>query len=83
MEFKPMGGFPPIKRKNQQLPIKKLDTRGFVSTNIVSIGNILNTTKKEDFISFDDNDGTNSDNMMSRFFSTPNEYSIIDEKLLN
>ena len=78
MNFKPMGGFPPIKKKDLQTPSKKLDTRGFVSTNIVNIGSILNSTKKDDFITFNDD---MENGIIDHIYTSPNEYSIIDEKL--
>lgn len=79
MDFKPMGGFPPIKKRNLQVPAKKLDTRGFVSSNIVNIGNILNSTKKEDFISFNDETEDGISGIIDKIYTSPNEYSVIEE----
>lgn len=59
--FEPKWGFPPIIRQDDAIPNeKKLESRGF-STNIVSIGNIIDTKKRENlFIAF----GNEEDNLM-------------------
>lgn len=49
MHFEPMGGFPPIiPEENDNKPEKTLESRGFSTTNIVSIANIMDSKKKED-----------------------------------
>lgn len=61
MQFEPLGGFPPIVRVEDIKPKEKaLESRGFATTNIVNIGNIMDTEKKENlFIAFgtEDEDG--------------------------
>lgn len=56
MSTRPMGGFPPLKKKDDkenELNSKASKNRSF-SGNIVNINNILQTNKdKKDFISFD------------------------------
>jgi len=46
--FEPIGGFPPIVRTEESdINKKTLESRGFATTNIVSISNIMDTKKKE------------------------------------
>jgi len=57
MQFEPMGGFPPIVRvedaQNSQKDETNLGTRGFASTDIVSINSIMSSKKKGNlFITF-------------------------------
>lgn len=55
MAFEPRGGFPPIIRiKKEDISSKTLETRGFVSSNIVSINDIMNQKKKTLFLAFGD-----------------------------
>lgn len=62
MQFEPVGGFPSIVRiDDTNITGKTLETRGFATTNIASINDIMNLKKKENlFIAFgtDDEDGT-------------------------
>lgn len=52
MSFEPAGGFPPIVRVTSTKPDEKtLESRGFATTSIVKIGQILNTKKTQPFIS--------------------------------
>jgi len=50
MQFEPLGGFPPLVRvediKITDNEKKNVSTRGFSSTNIINIRNILNKQKK-------------------------------------
>jgi hypothetical protein len=54
MQFEPIGGFPPIiKIDDSGISEKTLESRGFATTNIVSINNIMDSKKKENlFIAF-------------------------------
>ena len=57
MQFEPVGGFPPIIRVDDNISNKTTETRGFVATNIVNIGNIMSNKKKDSmFITFGPND---------------------------
>ncbi|BCS83254.1 hypothetical protein QLL95_gp0869 [Cotonvirus japonicus] len=61
MQFVPMGGFPPIvKKNNKNLSSSILETRGF-SSNIVDIEKIINSKKKKDlYLAFgSDNENSN------------------------
>lgn len=62
MEFEPLGGFPPIVRTTDtKIQEKTLESRGF-ATNIVSIGNIMDAKRKEDFFTAfgsEDEEGAN------------------------
>jgi hypothetical protein len=84
MEFEPMGGFPPIIRiDDAKVSEKTLESRGFGTTNIVSISNIMDSKKKENlFIAFgsEDEDGARMiDNMLDE---EPHEYKDIVYKEL-
>lgn len=49
MQFEPIGGFPPIVRsQDDKINQKNLETRGFATTNIVSIGDIISRKKEQD-----------------------------------
>lgn len=48
MPFEPRGGFPPLIRLQENVEEKTLETRGFATTNIVNIANIMDTKKKEE-----------------------------------
>ncbi len=54
MQFEPTGGYPPIIRIDEsKISGKTLESRGFATTNIVSINNIMDSKKKENlFIAF-------------------------------
>lgn len=67
--FVPYGGFPSIIRNVDESTDKKgLETRGFSTTNIVDIQNIMNTNKKTTmFLAFgpEDENAVHSDNSIS------------------
>jgi hypothetical protein len=51
MNFEPMGGFPPFVRKTDTTTEEKpLGLRGFSTTNIVNISNILEKKKTNTFL---------------------------------
>jgi len=51
MQFEPVGGYPPIIRVDDaKINEKTLETRGFATTNIVSISKIMDSKKKRKFI---------------------------------
>ena len=83
MQFEPIGGFPSIIRIDESdIDEKTLETRGFVTTNIVSISNIMDSKKKENlFMAFgsEDEDGVDLaiDNMLD---NKPYQYSDIEYK---
>ncbi len=63
MQSNPIGGFPPIIIVNKNIEDKTLESRGFSTTNIVSINNIMDLKKKENlFIAFgtEEEDGIDS-----------------------
>lgn len=80
MQFEPIGGFPPIIRTDDiKIGEKTLESRGFATTNIVSINNIMDSKKKENlFIAFgsDEENGTNFA-IESMFTDRPHEYNDI------
>ena len=82
--FVPLGGFPPLYRKDDKKPTEKtLESRGFVSTNIVSISNIMSSKKKENlFNAFgsEDEDGVNL--TINGLYETPYDFDEIDETKL-
>lgn len=64
MQFEPMGGFPPIVRiTDTKIPENVLDTRGFTSSNIVSINQIMKSKRKEDLFSAFGTDDKDEDEM--------------------
>ena len=85
MQFEPLGGFPPIIRADDGKQVENnLGTRGFASTNIVSITNILQSKKKGNaFIAFDNAEEEEggydllSDNLL---YQKPFEFSDINYK---
>jgi len=83
MQFKPLGGFPPIYRIDDIKPTeatKTLESRGFTGSNIVSIDNILKSKKKEAFITFENEEG-GADMIIDNMLSTqPNQYDRIKYK---
>lgn len=62
MQFEPIGGFPPLIRVDDvKISEKTLESRGFATTNIVSINKIMDSKKKENlFVAFgsEEEDGT-------------------------
>lgn len=77
MSFTPSGGFPPIiPLSDNKITNEVLNTRGF-STNIVSIGDIMDSKKKENlFLAFGSEDENGIDFGMHRLFTdNPNDYS--------
>lgn len=80
MQSDVIGGFPPIKiiRKKTNLNEKKLETRGFSTTNIVDIGKIMESKKKESF--FNAFGTENEDDMYMFVNSRPHEFNDIKYK---
>lgn len=87
MQFEPLGGFPPIIRLgNQKKPDDKtLESRGFASSNIVSIGNIMKAKKEQDlFIAFGSTEEEGTEFMIDNFYnSTPNNYEFYNSEKIN
>ena len=85
MQFEPMGGFPPIIRENDtKISEKTLESRGFATTNIVSISNIMDTKKKENlYMAFGSEEEDGIDFIIQGMFDEkPNDYKdIIYEKI--
>jgi hypothetical protein len=83
MQFEPIGGFPPIVRTDDtKINGKTLESRGFATTNIVSISNIMDSKKKENlFMAFgtEDEDGIDY-NILNMFDENPYEYKDISYK---
>ena len=83
MTFEPRGGFPSIIRiEDDNISRKTLESRGFTTTNIVNISNIMESKKKENlFLAFgtEEEDGVDYfiENMLDH---TPNEFTEIDYK---
>ncbi len=80
MSFEPIGGFPSIILKDNNINKKTLESRGFSATNIVSINNIMNSKKKENlFLAFgsDEEDGLNYA-IENTFTDNPYDYDGID-----
>lgn len=80
MQFEPMGGFPSIIRvKDSDINKKTLESRGFSTTNIVSISNIMDSKKKDDlFMAFGTEDENGIDYAMDTMMSRPNIYDDIE-----
>jgi hypothetical protein len=80
MQFEPIGGFPPVIRvDDSKIKEKTMESRGFATTNIVSISNIMDSKKKENlFVAFgtDDEDGVDF-NIMGMFDEPPHEYDNV------
>lgn len=83
MQFEPIGGFPPIIRADDtEIREKTLESRGFATTNIVSISNIMDNKKKENlFIAFgtEDEDGVNYD-IGNMFDINPHKFNQVKYK---
>ena len=79
MQFEPLGGFPPIVRVDDVTSEKTLESRGFATTNIVNVSNIMDTKKKENlFIAFGTEDEDGIDFAIEAMFDTePNDYKDI------
>ena len=75
MQFEPLGGFPPIIRVDDaKIGEKTLEARGFTTTNIVNISNIMDTKKKENlFIAF----GTEEEDGVDLLIDNPHEYKKV------
>lgn len=83
MSFEPMGGFPSIIRlKNEKVTKQTLESRGFGTTNIVSINNIMENKKKENlFIAFGTEEEDGVDFMIDGMFTEkPYEYDKFDNE---
>lgn len=86
MPFEPMGGFPPIIRVNDaKIGEKTLESRGFASSNIVSINSIIDSTKKKDLffaIGSEEEDGATDLLIDGMFDEKPHEYKdVVFEKI--
>jgi hypothetical protein len=83
--FIPLGGYPPLYRKDDKKASEKtLESRGFVSTNIVSISNIMSSKKKEDlFNAFGSEDEDGIDPTMVGLYETPHEFEDIKNEKIN
>ena len=84
MQFEPLGGFPPIIRIDDVKQVENnLGTRGFASTNIVSINSIMNSKKKGNlFIAFDNSEEEGGYDLMSDtlLYEKPIEFNGINYK---
>lgn len=76
MPFEPIGGFPPIMKKDDAtVSEKSLETRGFETTSIVNISDIMKNKKKENlYIAF----GSEDEEAIGGFLDTPHEYDEIE-----
>lgn len=80
MQFEPLGGFPPIVREDDaKISEKTLESRGFATTNIVSISNIMDSKKKENlFMAFGSQDEDGIDFVIEGMFDEkPHDYKKI------
>lgn len=78
MSFIPQFGLPPIIRADdEKISEKTLEERGFSTTNIVSIGKIMDTKKKQNlFLAFGSEDEDGVDLFIQDMVeTTPNEYN--------
>lgn len=84
MAFEPMFGFPPIVRKTDIKPSKQtLESRGFSTTNIAGITDIMEKKKKNDafiILGSDDESGFNDMELNSVLFDAPRTYNKISYK---
>lgn len=79
MNSEPIGGFPSIIRSDVKVNEKTLESRGFAASNIVSIGNIMESKKKENlFLAFGNNEEDGVDLAIEGlFYNSPHEYDGI------
>jgi len=81
MQFEPLGGFPPIIRKDDNnITEKTLETRGFVATSkIASINEIMSAKKKKNpFLAFGSDDEDGFDTEIERLFDDkPHDYQKV------
>jgi len=81
MQFEPVGGFPPIVRIDDiKVDPSTLEIRGFASTNLVNIKDIITTQKKKNVFMSMDNDSETGFNVDSFLHKKPKEYSKISYK---
>ena len=83
MQSDPIGGFPPIVRVEEgKISEKTLESRGFSTTNIVSINNIMDLKKKENlFVAFGTEDEDGVDYAIEGMFTeNPYDYKKIKYK---
>jgi len=76
-----MGGYPPIIITDEsKINEKTLESRGFATTNIVSINNIMDSKKKENlFIAFGSDDEDGVDFLVGGIFEeNPHEYNDVE-----
>ena len=86
MQFEPIGGFPSIIRaEDNKIPEKTLESRGFATTNIVSINNIMDSKKKENlFMAFGSEEEDGIDFMINAMMDRkPYEYDNIVYKSIS
>lgn len=79
MQFEPIGGFPPIIRADDaKISEKTLESRGFSTTNIVSISNIMDSKKENLFMAFGSEEEEGADFVIQGMFDEkPYEYNNI------
>ena len=81
MEFEPVAGFPPLIREDDT-PVaeKTLESRGFATTNIVKIADIMKTKQKENlYTAFGTTEEGAIDQKIQSFFDDkPHEYDSIN-----
>lgn len=84
MQFEPVGGYPPLYRKDDANTDKKIpETRGYGNTSIVKISDIMNYQKKTKFLSaFGTEDEDGGDFMFPELYETPHKYSGVKYKEL-
>lgn len=83
MQFEPIGGFPSIIRiDDSNISEKTLESRGFSTSNIVSISNIMDVKKKENlFMAFGSEEEDGIDFVIEGMFNDePFEYNDIEYK---
>ena len=83
MSFEPSYGFPGIIREDDiDVSKETLESRGFATTNIVNISNIMESKKKENlFVAFGSEEEEGAEFLVERMFTDhPNDYTGIEYK---
>lgn len=82
MQFEPIGGYPSLTVVNKnKIQNKTLESRGFSTTNIVSINDIMNSKKKENlFLAFGPDEEGMDHAMESMINNNPINYKNISYK---
>jgi hypothetical protein len=85
MTFEPMGGFPPFVRKTDITKEEKpSELRGFSTTNIVNISNIMEKKKKDVFLAIGSEEeggfGEEDYLLSDALFESPESYDRITYK---